>query len=1228
VPNYVQVSIDGFTTSNPYSDDKLVFPSGHVSNQPVWVPVYMDDGNDNRENPIVGWARLKAELYYAEDVAPNDPLFFNFNGQMVPINVPGLQGAWLPMPDYVPMSPGVVVADARGAESAINRTADGHSKFTHDIKPNPNDPNKTDVSWWDQTKQNVKELSKDTGNAPGGIKKAVSEFWESLTWKNFLDKVLGQNDSQGSSSFKTLSFAAAKAQTTSTYSDASTTEAAFLGEISDLFGQNIFDKLNSNALDFSRLRIQGDFLAAYDAMMAVKTASALKTASYTMTTGGLTNGSLTVTYDYFTKTAALVTTALNDVVIDGSANRTINVGAGSDVVFAGAGNDNVQAGDGHDLLVGYTGNDKLDGGAGDDVLLGGAGNDKLIGGLGTDIVAYLDSGSGVTIDLATGKATGKSSGNDTLSGIEIIYGSSFADILRGDANANDLRGDAGDDLFEGRGGADILDGGLGNDAASFAYATSGVEIDLSILVGGKPFVAGGAAGVSLISIESLIGSTHADRLTGDAGANALDGGAGNDVLAGGAGNDIIEGGAGADTISDESGEDTLSFRNSKSVIIDLKAGFFSGGDAAGDVYVDLDPGAGFRSQFENLLGSKFADTLTGDDFSNEIEGGGGADRLKGGAGVDWLSYRNSKSLVNVNLQTGKVSGGDAAGDIIGVTVNKVFSTDFEALRGSAFNDVLTGNANANSISGGDGNDIITGMGGGDILDGEGGIDTLTYAWSSSAVNINLALDHSSLDTISGFENVFGGTNNDILFGSDAVNIIDGGAGDDRISGGAGADTLIGGAGTDTLIYSGAGVMIDLQSSKTSGGDATGDRISGFENVEGTNSDDVLYGSTVANILKGNGGNDILIGRAGADTLDGGSGFDIASYEGEAKSVTVDLGTLVNGNPGVSGAALGDILISIEGIIGGKGADRLIGDDGNNMLAGGAGIDTLTGGGGSDTFRFTTLTGGADVITDFVSGVDRLSFDQTVFKNVALATLVTGGNPLPSQPGPVFLFDADDGRLFWDADGNGKGKAIHIATLSGVTALSVNDFEDGAAGGDGGDGGSDDDFPINGQTFVGTSANNVFTGGAMNDSFRGGGGFDTFTGNGGADYFIFDRLSDEDPTGSPPPWMPQPTDRIDAITDFQSGLDKLVIVATGALAGAANPSLQIIEVNNGGPIPVTSGPTLLIINPYPRNDGTSYYFAGYLSYQADGFASGESAYAAGNIVTSFAGLMHQSDILIA
>ena len=65
------------------------------------------------------------------------------------------------------------------------------------------------------------------------------------------------------------------------------------------------------------------------------------------------------------------------------------------------------------------------------------------------------------------------------------------------------------------------------------------------------------------------------------------------------------------------------------------------------------------------------------------------------------------------------------------------------------------------------------------------------------------------------------------------------------------------------------------------------------------------------------------------------------------------------------------------MIGGSGNNTLTGAAGNDTLIGGAGNDTLIGGAGNDTFVLSAATdsgvgaGNRDIITDFLSGTDRI-----------------------------------------------------------------------------------------------------------------------------------------------------------------------------------------------------------------------------------------------------------------
>ena len=187
-----------------------------------------------------------------------------------------------------------------------------------------------------------------------------------------------------------------------------------------------------------------------------------------------------------------------------------------------------------DTLTGNAVANTLDGRSGNDTLVGGAGADVLIGGAGRDTADYSLSGAGVTVSLQTGFGSGGDAQGDTLSGIENIIGSAFADVLTGDAGPNTLVGGAG---------ADALNGGAGTDTADYSSSAAGVTVSLETGSGSG----GDAQGDTLSSIENITGSALADTLTGDGGVNTLAGGLGADVLNGRAGNDTLSGGSDTDT---------------------------------------------------------------------------------------------------------------------------------------------------------------------------------------------------------------------------------------------------------------------------------------------------------------------------------------------------------------------------------------------------------------------------------------------------------------------------------------------------------------------------------------------------------------------------------------------------------------------------------------------------------------------------------------------------------
>ena len=165
------------------------------------------------------------------------------------------------------------------------------------------------------------------------------------------------------------------------------------------------------------------------------------------------------------------------------------------------------------------------------------------------------------------------------------------------------------------------------------------------------------------------------------------------------------------------------------------------------------------------------------------------------------------------------------------------------------------------------------------------------------------------------------------------------------------------------------MTVSLIDGSATGGDAAGDTFAGFENVAGGLGDDaltgdagdnVLIGGAGADTLSGGAGRDTLDGGAGADVLDGGTGNDFVSFEDAVSGASVNLGT-----GAVAGAAAGDSLVSIEGLIGSALSDMLIGDAQDNVIEGGAGADTLDGGDGIDTLSYASSD--TRVVVDLLNG---------------------------------------------------------------------------------------------------------------------------------------------------------------------------------------------------------------------------------------------------------------------
>ncbi len=222
-----------------------------------------------------------------------------------------------------------------------------------------------------------------------------------------------------------------------------------------------------------------------------------------------------------------------------------------------------------DVLRGDNKANALSGIGGNDTLEGRGGADTLDGGSGSDTATYESSARAVDVDLVRTVQTGGDAQGDSLVSIENLTGSRFADALRGDDIDNIFNGGFGNDTIDGRLGFDTLD--------LVAWNTTGlviapqVTVQLSDLGDGTAtranfvgFDRGGfqiAETDTLLSIENVLGTNNADRITGNSASNQIEGNEGRDTLDGGAGADTLAGGAGADQMTGGAGADVFLYRS-------------------------------------------------------------------------------------------------------------------------------------------------------------------------------------------------------------------------------------------------------------------------------------------------------------------------------------------------------------------------------------------------------------------------------------------------------------------------------------------------------------------------------------------------------------------------------------------------------------------------------------------------------------------------------------------
>ncbi|WP_093254308.1 calcium-binding protein [Rubrimonas cliftonensis] len=421
---------------------------------------------------------------------------------------------------------------------------------------------------------------------------------------------------------------------------------------------------------------------------------------------------------------------------------------------------------------GHDGADTLSGGGGDDALRGGAGADLIDGGEGDYDQIMHDGGfRGIIADLEAGAVIDQFGDTDTVTGVEHVRGTEFADVMRGNDVFNNFRGLAGADTIDGRGGRD--EARYDRDASR--GGASGVTVNLAAGFA----IDGFGDRDTLIDIEDVVGSGFADVLIGDDGYNRIRGGAGADILTGGGGADVFRGAA---------------------------------SELDGDLIMDFDEddvievaGASFDASRVSLI-LRSGDT----DILIDLDGDGSGDLTIGLKG-DYWSHSVSAAI----------EGDATAIRLAAPAVGAVSANMGDTIKGGSFDDVINGRQYADiilsgdgddTIFGGDGNDTIKPGRGNDVMDGGAGDDILVG--------------------FRGDEVLIGGAGNDTLLGNLDDDTITGGAGDDRLQGGPGRDVFVFDTAewghdrivldflpqSDTLDFRGSGLtFVDLTISASAGG---------------------------------------------------------------------------------------------------------------------------------------------------------------------------------------------------------------------------------------------------------------------------------------------------------------------------------------------------------------------------------------------------------------------------
>lgn len=658
--------------------------------------------------------------------------------------------------------------------------------------------------------------------------------------------------------------------------------------------------------------------------------------------------------------------------LDSSDYNSVDGGDGVDTIYLRS-DDNT--GSNHNTVLGGAGNDylEIEHGSGNSVV-GGAGADEfrvregsgntLVGGADGDTYDLMDMDEVAgTLFIQTGegydtiKVRGYSNANSTAQNITVTAVDASGTVGNHEDSSQtvlEFHGIKYSDLAFSQSSQNLVVtypvGGTTQDSITLeGYFDAGVMINRSFVFSFPDFPHENYRYLSLASYDTLAdfdnstiggGDGTANLMYGTSGDNYIDGQGGFDTIIGGKGNDYIIGGTESDSLDGGEGFDTVSFEtNSIGMDVYLESGMAQNNTTA---VTEFDTIIGF----EGVIGSYYNDSIIGDANDNILEGrdgndtisggagndlilgGLGSDSLDGGAGEDTISFAGATTDMTISLGGGYASDAGAVYDTI---------TGFEAVEGSGYNDIITGNISSDNIllSGRAGNDQITGGYAKDVLIGGEGVDTLDLMADS---NQDVIRYHSSSDVSSGADYVYNfksseayATNEDILDISGLIY-----SGDTNYSGNSFEYFLDNGyLILDDTSYAGdVLVKFDADGSAGGGSAVSVAHLSGISSAtemgwhnfqlshdaivhyydsgaavtinKATYDDDfMIVGSNYDDVITGGTGRDTIDGGAGNDTISGGSGDDVIYFN------TLGVGSVINGGDGYDALMLGDNVIDFS-----------------------------------------------------------------------------------------------------------------------------------------------------------------------------------------------------------------------------------------------------------------------------------------------------------------------------